>query len=143
MWTPKVLRTLRLFVVVGAVTFALVPYGISATPSSGTSGPGCAADSQPVQVSSDAMRQLLTSVQQTANPPAPSNVGVGTVVLSIVVDCSGKIMSNKVVSSGSDTMAHAATAAVNAWTYKPYLVNGNPVEVQSTVTISFSTQGKN
>jgi outer membrane biosynthesis protein TonB len=34
-------------------------------------------------------------------------------------------------------MADAATAAVNSWMYKPYLVNGNPVEVQTTVTITF------
>jgi protein TonB len=142
MLTPKVLRTLRLFVVVGAIPFALAPYGISSTPQPEASAAGCAADSQPVQVSSDVMRQQLTSLQQTANPPAPSNVGVGTVVLSIVIDCSGKVISNKVVSSGSDTMARAAMAAVNNWTYKPYLLNGNPVEVQTTVTISFSRQGK-
>jgi protein TonB len=142
MWTPKVLRTLRLFVIVGAVPFVLAPYGISATPQSGTSGAGCEATSEPVQVSSDAMRQQLTALQQTANPPAPKNVGVGTVELSIVIDCSGKVISNKVVSSGSDAMARAAKAAVNTWTYKPYLLNGNPVEVQTTVTISFSSGSK-
>jgi TonB family protein len=143
MLTPKVLRTSRLFVVVGALTFALAPYGISSTPSSGNSGAGCGADSEPVPVSSDAMRQQLTSLQQTANPPAPKNVGVGTVVLSIVIDCSGKVISDKVVSSGSTVMSSAAMAAVNTWTYKPYLVNGTAVEVQTTVTISFSSGGKN
>jgi protein TonB len=138
MLKPKVLRTSRLFVVVGALAFALVPYGISATPLPA----GCGAGSEPVSVSSDAMRQQLTTLQQTANPPAPKNVGVGTVVLSIVIDCSGNVISDKVVSSGSTVMADAAMAAVNTWTYKPYLLNGNPVEVQTTVTISFGNKGK-
>jgi TonB family protein len=141
MLTTKALRTWRLFVV-AAVTFALAPYAISSTPLAGGSGAGCGAGSEPVQVSSDTMRQLLTSLQQTANPPAPKNVGVGTVVLTIVIDCSGKVISDKVVSSGSSLMASAAMAAVNTWTYKPYLVNGTAVEVQTTVTISFSNGGK-
>jgi TonB family protein len=106
------------------------------------SGPGCGAASVPVLVASDAERQLLTALQQTANPPSPKDLGTGTVVLSIVVDCSGKIISDTVVSTGSDAMTSAAMAAVNTWTYKPYLVNGNPVEVQTTVTISFSSGGK-
>jgi len=143
MLTPKLLRTLRLFVVVGAVPFALAPYGISSTPLSEGSGAGCAADSQPIQVSSDTMRQQLTALQQTVNPPSsPKNIGTGTAVLSIVIDCSGKVISQTVVSSGSDAMARAAKATVNTWTYKPYLLNGYPVQVQTTVTISFSTLGK-
>lgn len=142
MLMPKVLRTLRLFVVLGAATLALAPYGISSTPLPASAGAGCGAASQPVQVSSDAMRQLLTSLQQTANPPAPKNIGAGTVVLSIVIDCSGKVISDKVVSFGSDAMGRAAMAAVNTWTYKPYLLNGNPVEVQTTVTISFGSLTK-
>ena len=143
MLKPKVLRTLRLFVVVGAVPFALAPYGISSTPQQETSAVGCAADSQPVQVSSDTMRQQLTALQQTVNPPSfRKNIGTGTVVLSIVIDCSGKVISQNVVSSGSDAMARAAKATVNTWTYKPYLLNGDPVQVQTTVTISFSSLSK-
>jgi len=108
----------------------------------GGSGAGCGPASVPMKVSSDVERQLLTAPQQTANPPSPKDIGVGTVVLSIVVDCSGKVISDTVVSSGSDSMTSAAMAAVNTWIYKPYLVNGNPVEVQTTVTISFSSGGK-
>ena len=106
------------------------------------SGAGCGATSQPVSVSGDAMRQLLTSVQQTANPPSPKDPGTGTVVLSIVIDCTGKIISDTVVSSGSALMASAAMAAVNTWTYTPYLVNGTAVEVQTTVVITFGGGGK-
>jgi TonB family protein len=143
MLTPKVLRTLRLFAVIGAVTFTLTSYGMSSSPLQGASGAGCGAASVPVPVSSDAMRQQLTTLQQTANPPSPKNIGVGTAVLSIVIDCSGKVISDTVVSSGSDLMSRAAMAAVSAWTYKPYLVNGTPVQVQTTVTFSFSSLGKN
>lgn len=111
--------------------------GIS-TPPTGTGASGsCGQTSGPVVVSGDVMRNQLTIVQQTANPPSPKAiVGSGVVVLTIVIDCTGKVISDTVVSGAGD-MADAATAAVNSWMYKPYLVNGNPVEVQTTVTITF------
>ena len=114
--------------------------GISTLPSGTGAGGGgtCGQTSVPVVVSPDVMRNQLTTLQQTANPPSPKRIfGSGVVVLSIVVDCTGKVISDTVV-SGSAQMAAAATAAVNAWTYKPYVVNGSPVDVQTAVTITFS-----
>lgn len=32
----------------------------------------------------------------------------------------------------------AALAAVRHWTYKPYLLNGEPIEVETIMTVSFS-----
>jgi hypothetical protein len=111
--------------------------GISTLPIGPGAGGSCGQNSVPVVVSGDVMRNQLTTPEQTANPPSPKAiVGSGTVVLSIVIDCTGKVFSDTVV-SGPDDMAAAAMAAVNTWTYNPYLVNGSAVEVQTTVIITF------
>ena len=111
--------------------------GISTLPTGAGGGGSCGQNSVPVVVSGDVLRNQLSTPEQTANPPSPKAiVGSGTVVLSIVIDCTGKVISDTVV-SGPDDMAAAATAAVNTWTYNPYLVNGSAVEVQTTVIITF------
>jgi outer membrane biosynthesis protein TonB len=127
--------------VVAAATFLLAPFAAAGIAPSSTAnnagGPGCSETSAPVLVSSDVMRDQLTSVQQTANPPSKAVINTtGVVVLSVVVDCGGKVIGNTVV-AGTGAMASAATTAVNSWTYKPYLVNGAPVKMQSNVTMTF------
>jgi protein TonB len=39
--------------------------------------------------------------------------------------------------SGDGQLAKAATDAVKQWKYKPYLLNGEPVEIQTQITINF------
>jgi TonB family protein len=85
------------------------------------------------------MRQRLIYMAPVYPVTAPVGVS-GTVVLNIVVDCTGKVISDT-VASGSDPMASASVTAVNNWTYQPYLVNGTVVQVQTTVTLTFG-QGK-
>jgi protein TonB len=41
------------------------------------------------------------------------------------------------VLSGDSKLSKAATDAVKQWKYKPYLLNGEPVEIQTQVTINF------
>jgi protein TonB len=41
------------------------------------------------------------------------------------------------VLSGDPQLAHAAVEAVKQWKYKPYLLNGEPVEIQTQVTVKF------
>lgn len=129
MLTTAVLRSWRLFVIAAAtfVSVSSASAGIVAT--SAGSGDG------PVTVPGDEMRQRLTYLAPVYPSPATPPT-YGTVVLNIVVDCSGKVISDT-VASGSDPLASASVAAVNTWTYKPYLVNGTPVKVQTTVTLTF------
>ena len=42
------------------------------------------------------------------------------------------------VESGSPLLAQAAIDAVKQWRYKPYLLNGVPVEIDSRITINFT-----
>lgn len=60
----------------------------------------------------------------------------GPVQVMATVSKSGNITAVKVV-SGEPLLARAAADAVKQWKYKPYLLNGEPVEVQTQVTINF------
>jgi protein TonB len=61
----------------------------------------------------------------------------GEVVLSAVIDATGQIQNLQLV-SGHPMLVPAAIAAVRQWRYKPYLLNGQPVEVETTITVIFS-----
>ncbi|HEY0786800.1 MAG TPA: energy transducer TonB [Acidobacteriaceae bacterium] len=50
-------------------------------------------------------------------------------------------MENLTVVSGPPMLAQAALDAVRTWRYKPYLLNGEPVEVQPQVAVTFSSGG--
>ena len=60
----------------------------------------------------------------------------GTVVLAAIISKGGTIENLRVV-SGSPMLQEAALDAVKTWRYRPYLLNGEPVEVETTVTVIF------
>jgi len=61
----------------------------------------------------------------------------GSVQLLATISADGNITDIKVL-SGDQQLTRAATEAVKQWKYKPYLLNGEPVEIQTQVTINFS-----
>jgi protein TonB len=64
----------------------------------------------------------------------------GTVVLQATISKSGGIENLRVV-SGPPMLQQAALDAVRAWRYRPYLLNGDPVEVETTVNVVFNLGG--
>jgi protein TonB len=60
----------------------------------------------------------------------------GTVQLLATISKEGNITHIKVL-SGDSQLARAANDAVKQWKYKPYLLNGEPVEIQTQVTVNF------
>jgi protein TonB len=64
----------------------------------------------------------------------------GTVVLAATISRTGAIENLRIV-SGPPMLAPAAEAAVQTWRYRPYLLNGEPVEVETTVQVIFSLGG--
>jgi periplasmic protein TonB len=64
----------------------------------------------------------------------------GTVVLSATISRTGAIENLRVV-SGPPMLAAAAVDAVRTWRYRPYLLNGEPVEVETTVNVIFNLGG--
>jgi protein TonB len=64
----------------------------------------------------------------------------GTVVLAATISKTGTIENLRVV-SGPSMLAMAAEQAVQTWRYRPYLLNGAPVEVETTVRVLFHLGG--
>ena len=60
----------------------------------------------------------------------------GTVVLKVIIAKDGTIQNLQLV-SGSPLLAPAAIEAVKEWRYKPYYLNGQPVEVETDITLNF------
>ena len=61
----------------------------------------------------------------------------GTVVLGATINRSG-LLENVHVISGSQMLRGAAVDAVKTWRYRPYLLNNQPVAVQTTINVVFS-----
>ena len=61
----------------------------------------------------------------------------GTVVLMAVISKDGTVRDVR-VESGLPLLAQAAIDAVKQWRYRPYLLNGEPVEIDSQITINFN-----
>jgi protein TonB len=60
----------------------------------------------------------------------------GTVVVEAVISKTGKLESLHVV-SGPEMLRNASLDAIRAAQYRPYLLNGEPTEVQTTFTVNF------
>ena len=62
----------------------------------------------------------------------------GDVKLHAIISRDGSIQSLSLI-SGHVLLARAAIAAVEQWRYRPYILNGEPVEVETWITVSFKT----
>ena len=65
----------------------------------------------------------------------------GPVVLAAVIGKDGTIQNLRVVSTASPLLNQAALDAVKQWKYRPYILNGEPVEVDTTITVNFTLSG--
>jgi len=61
----------------------------------------------------------------------------GTVILSATISKDGTIANLRVV-SGPSVLQQAALDAVSQWRYRPYLLNGQPVDVETSVNVIFT-----
>ena len=94
----------------------------------------------PVRVSGLVVAGLLIEKRVPAYPPIAKASGTqGTVVLQATISRSGTIENLRVV-SGPAMLQQAAMDAVKEWRYRPYLLSGEPVEVETTVNVVFKLQ---
>jgi protein TonB len=71
-------------------------------------------------------------------PPEAGRARIeGTVVLLAVIGKDGAVEDVR-VEKGLPVLAQAAIEAVKQWRYRPYFLNGEPVEVDSHITINFT-----
>lgn len=99
---------------------------------------GAATDAEAAKVPSGVMAgQRLGG----PNPEYPAEARAakiqGTVVLYAVISKDGK-MENLSVLSGPPELTKSAIDAVKQWSYKPYLLNGEPVSVETTINVTYN-----
>jgi protein TonB len=81
---------------------------------------------------------LLVNKVQPVYPPLARQTRIsGTVRLHAIISKSGSVESLEVL-SGHPLLVRAAMDAVQQWKYKPTLLNGEPVEVDTTIDVIFS-----
>jgi TonB family protein len=92
---------------------------------------------QTLAVSQGVSQGLVIKKVQPTYPSAALSLRLeGPVQLLATIGKKGNITAVKTI-SGEPLLAKAATDAIKQWKYKPYLLNGEPVEIQTQVTINF------
>ena len=96
---------------------------------------------QRVRVSQGVTSGLLIRKIQPAYPPLARQARIqGNVLLQAEISKEGTIENLRLI-SGHPMLAPAAIEAVKQWKYKPYILNGEPVEVDTQITVIFSLSG--
>jgi protein TonB len=94
-----------------------------------------------LRVSNISEGDLIRKVQPAYPPLARSARIQGAVVLQAVISKQGTIENLRVV-TGHPMLVRAAIEAVSQWRYRPYVLNNEPVEVETQITVNFSLSGK-
>jgi protein TonB len=93
-----------------------------------------------IRTSSMLQGSLLHQVQP-AYPPLAKNARIqGSVVLVAIISKAGAIENLRVI-SGHPMLVKAALDAVSGWRYRPYILNNEPVEVETQITVNFTLGG--
>lgn len=107
--------------------------GLMASASSSVPRPSLAT----IRISQGVSQGLLLKRVQPKYPPAALAVRAqGAVQIEATINKEGNVTNLKVL-SGDPVLAHAAVEAVRQWRYKPYYLDGDPVEIQTQITINF------
>ena len=99
-----------------------------------------AAPGQRIQVEGSVQQAMLVSQTQPVYPPMAKQAGIaGTVTMGVLIGKDGTVENIQVL-KGPAALAAAAMQAVQQWKYKPTLLNGDPVEVLTSVNVTFGQQ---
>lgn len=90
-----------------------------------------------LKISQGVSQGLLIKRVDPKYPPSALAMHVqGAVLLNATISREG-LISNLTVVKGDKVLAYAATEAVRQWRYKPYYLNGTPVEIETQITVNF------
>lgn len=96
----------------------------------------------PVRASDAAIERLLIKKVNPIYPPLARQARIqGTVVLQVFISKDGDVENIQLI-SGHPLLAPSAVAAVKQWKCRPYLLNGEAVEVQTSVRVNFRMSDK-
>jgi len=97
---------------------------------------------QRVRISQGVIQGLLIFRIEPTYPPLAQQARIqGAVVMTALIDKGGNVQHLQIV-SGHPLLAPAAIEAVKQWRYKPFILNGQPLEVETTVTVNFHLRGQ-
>jgi TonB family protein len=95
------------------------------------------APSNPIHVAAGVMSgQVLTQVNPIYPPDAKAAHVQGAVVLDGIISKDGIVKALQVI-SGPVELRVSAIDAVRQWRFEPYLLNGQPTEVETTITVNY------
>jgi protein TonB len=93
---------------------------------------------QRVRVSQNVMQAMIAKKVRPEYPADAKKDHIqGVVVMKVTIDKEGNVHNLQLI-SGHPALAQSAIDAVKQWKYKPYLLNGEPVEVETQVTVNFT-----
>jgi len=93
---------------------------------------------QRIRVGGNVQAANLINQVRPIYPPLAKQARIsGTVELSAIIGKDGRVQDLKVV-RGHPLLVQAALDAVKNWIYKPTLLNGEPVEVSTTIDVNFT-----
>jgi TonB family protein len=114
----------------------------SQTQSKSSSASGTSQSGQRVRVSQGVGEGLIVSKVEPVYPPLARAARIqGAVVLKALINQTGDVESLDLV-SGHPMLGPAAIEAVKQWKYRPYMLNGNAVRVETQVTVNFALSQK-
>ncbi len=134
---PAPLKNPQSHVAPGNIPSSLKSQMASSTPDAGGNRPVESAmpSIEPVVVAEGAERALLSD-QPMVPYPATAKSQQGTVILQVLIGRDGTVQDAKFL-QGSLAFARPAIDGVKQWKFKPYIMNGRPVSVQTLMTLSF------
>jgi len=94
----------------------------------------------PLKVSHWAEGNIIYRVQPSYPPIARQARVQGAVELRAIISKTGTI-ENLIVISGPPMLSRSAIEAVRQWRYRPYLLNNEPIEVETEITVNFVLSG--
>ena len=95
---------------------------------------------RPIRPSSVMEANLVHRVQPAYPPLARAARIQGSVVLQAIISKTGTIQNLQAL-SGHPMLVPSALDAVRQWRYRPYFLNGEPVEVETQITVNFILSG--
>jgi protein TonB len=118
-----------------------IPGGIGTTPTGTGSRVTLAPTAGPIHISRGVSAGLLLAPIRPVYPPiAISTRTEGVVIIEAIISKSGRIESAH-ATSGPPLLRNAALDAIRNARYSPYLLNGAPTEVETTITVNFKLAG--
>lgn len=90
--------------------------------------------------------ELIKAYRVSFEPPAYPRGEIsahkeGSVILHVIIGCDGHVRSLRPMNAPEPDFVIAAIVAVRQWKYRPYLLNGEPTEVDTTITVNFQLRG--